>query len=230
MHTVRLLEISMKMLATAFCVLVGGILSSSAAEAPSTTPEQPEFKIEIRATGKKGPGFAVTNLTAKTVTACVFELSYSSQGTRRSKIVWDALVQGDPPIEPGRTILRPLILIVGSSVPNKAEVIAGVWADGESFGQPVWANNIFKNRALRASEYEDAAAILQQGLDQNWTPNQYQQAFSNKPDSGPVYTVRTALTATQQTAQTPQAFTHTMQFLLQTFRQQADRLRKAKPL
>jgi hypothetical protein len=219
----------MKMLATAFCVLVGGILSSSAAQAPSTTPEQPKFKSEIRATGEKGPGFAVTNLTAETVTACVFELSYSSQGTRRSKIVWDALVQGDPPIEPGRTIFRPLILIVGSSAPNKVEVIAGVWADGESFGQPVWANNILKNRALRASEYEDAVAILQRGLDQNWTPNQYQRAFSNKPDSGPVYTVRTALTASQQTAQTPQAFTHTMQFLLQTFGQQADRLRKAKP-
>jgi hypothetical protein len=106
-------------------------------------------------------------------------------------------VQGDPPIEPGRTILRPLTLIIGSSVPNKVEVIAGVWPDGESFGQHVWANNILKNRTLRASEYEDAAAISQQGLDQNWTPNQYQQAFSNKPDSGPVYTVRTALTATQ---------------------------------
>jgi hypothetical protein len=118
----------MKMLATAFCVLGGGILFSSGAPGTSTTPERPKFKIEIRATGEKRPGYAVTNLTAKTVTACVFELSYSSQGTRRSKIVWDALVQGDPPSEPGRTTLRPLFPIVESSVPNKVEVIAGVWA------------------------------------------------------------------------------------------------------
>jgi hypothetical protein len=57
---------------------------------------------------------------------------------------------------------------------------------------------------MRASEYEDAAAILQHGLDQNWTSNQYLQAFSDKPDSGPVYTVRTALAVNQQTAHKPQ--------------------------
>jgi hypothetical protein len=218
----------MKMLATAFCVLGGGMLFSTAAQRTSTTPERPKFKIEISATGEKGPSYAVTNLTAKTITACVFELSYSPQGTRKSKMVWDALVQGDPPIEPGRTILRPFLPIVGSSLPSKVEVIAGVWADGQSFGQPEWANNIFKTRATRASEYEDAAAILQQGLDQNWTPNQYQLVFSDKPDSGPVYTVRTALAVNQQAAHTPQVFTHTMQFLLQSFRQQSNQLRKAK--
>lgn len=90
-------------------------------------------------------------------------------------------------------------------------------------------NNILKVRAKRASEYEDAAAMLQKGLDQKWTSDQYLQAFSDKPDSGPVYTVRTALAANQQAAHTPQVFTHTMQFLLQTFREQSDQLRKTKP-
>jgi len=221
----------MKMLAAAFCVLGGGILFSTAAQGISTAPEPPKFKIEIRATGEKGqgPSFAVTNLTAKTVTACVFEQSYPSQGARKATMVWDALVQGDIAIEPGQTALRPLIPTAGNALPNKVEVIAGIWADGESFGPPKWAGNIFNNRALRASENEDAAAILQQGLDQNWDRNQYQQAFSDKPDSGPVYIVRTALTATQQTGQTPQEFTHTMQFLLQSFKQQADKLRKSIP-
>jgi hypothetical protein len=232
MHTsAGLLEISMKMLATFFCVLGGGMLFSTAAWGTSTTPERPKFKIEIRATGEKGqgPSFAVTNLTAKTVTACVFEQSYPSQDARKTTIVWDALVQGNIPIEPGQTVLRPLIPIIGNALPNKVEVIAGIWADSESFGPPKWASNIFNNRALRASEDEDAAAILQRGLNQNWSRDQYQQAFSDKPDSGPVYTVRTALTATQQTAQTPQEFTHTMQFLLQSFKQQADKLRKSIP-
>jgi hypothetical protein len=225
----------MKMLATAFCVLGGGMLFSTAAQGASTTPERPKFKIEIRATAEKGqgPSFAVTNLTAKTVTACVFEQSYPSQGARKTTIVWDPLVQGNipnnTPIEPGQTVLRPLIPVIGNALPNKVEVIAGIWADGESFGPPKWASNIFNNRALRASENEDAAAILQRGLDQNWNRNQYQQAFSDKPDSGPVYIVRTALTATQQTGQTPQEFTHTMQFLLQSFKQQADKLRKSIP-
>ena len=221
----------MKMLATAFCVLGAGMLFSTAAQGTSTTPERPKFKIEIRATAEKGqgPSFAVTNLTAKTVTACVFEQSYPSQGARKTTIVWDALAQGNNPVEPGQTVLRPLTPNIGNALPNKVEVIAAIWADGESFGPRKWASNIFNNRALRASEDEDAAAILQRGLDQNWNRNQYQQAFSDKPDSGPVYTVRTALTATQQTGQTPQEFTHTMQFLLQSFKQQADKLRKSMP-
>jgi hypothetical protein len=225
------LEISMKMLATAFCVLGAGMLFSTAGQGTSPTPERPKFKIEIRATGEKGqgPSFAVTNLTAKTVTACVFEQSYPSQGTRKTTQVWDALVQGNIPIEPGQTVLHSLSPSIGNALPDKVEVIAGTWADGESFGAPKWASNIFNNRAMRASEYEDAAAILQRGLDQNWNRNQYQQAFSEKSDTGPVYIVRTALTATQQTGQTPQEFTHTMQFLLQSFKQQADKLRKSIP-
>src|SRR5580693_5078842 len=232
MHTsARLLEISMKMLATAFCVLGAGMLFSTAAQGISTTAKRPQFKIEIRATVEKaqGPTFAVTNLTAKTVTACVFEQSYPSQSARKTTTVWDALVQGNTPIEPGQTVLRPLSPIIGSALPNKVEVIAGTWADGESFGPPKWAGNIFNNRAPHASENEDAAAILQRGLDQNWNRDQYQQAFSDKPDSGPVYIVRTALTATQQTGQTPQEFTHTIQFLLQSFKQQAAILRKSIP-
>src|ERR1700689_3576758 len=122
MHTsARLLEASMKMLATAFCVLGSGMLFSTAAQGTSTTAERPQFKIEIRATGEKGqgPSFAVTNLTAKTVTACVFEQSYPSQGARKTTTVWDALVQGNIPIGPGQTILRPLSPIIGSALPNK---------------------------------------------------------------------------------------------------------------
>ncbi len=219
----------MKMLVTAFCVLGGGMLLTAAQRTPNT-PEKPKFKIEVSATGEngRGPSFAVTNLTAKTVTACVFEQSYPSPGARKVTVVWDALVQGDPAIEPGQTVTRSVMTIVGNVVPNKVEVIAGAWADGESFGQSKWASGIFSNRALRASEYEDAAAILQGGLDGNWNRDQYLQAFRDKPDTGPVYTVRTALAATQ--TQTPQALTHTMQFLLTTFKQRLDQLRRSKAL
>jgi hypothetical protein len=78
-------------------------------------------------------------------------------------------------------------------------------------------------RAPRASEYEQAAATLLQGLDQNWTSNQYPQAFSDKSDSGPVYTVRTALAATKQrNAQNPKVLNHVMQKLLEAFRQKSD--------
>jgi hypothetical protein len=220
-----------RMFAVAFCVLCAGMLISAAVQGTSTTPEQPKFKIEIRAIAEKGqgPSFAVTNLTAKTVNACVFEQSYPSQTARKTTTVWDTLVQGNAPIEPGQTVLRPLTPMMGNALPDKVEVIAGVWVDGESFGPPKWASSIFNNRALIASQNEDAVTILQRGLGQNWNRDQYRQAFSDQPDTGPVYIVRTALTATQQTGQTPQEFSHTMQFLLQTFKQQADKLRKSIP-
>src|SRR5258708_13819058 len=191
---------------------------------------RPRFQIEIHATGERGPSYTVTNLSGKRVSACVLEISSLSQRARKSKTVWDALLQGQPPIEPGASISQYLPHVVGTPLPDNVEVIAGVWADGETFGQPVWVNNILKNRAMRASEYEDAAAILQQGLDQNWSSNQYLQSFKDKQNSGPVYTVRTPLTVNQQTNHTTQVFTHTMQFLLQSFRQQSDQLRKAKPI
>jgi hypothetical protein len=221
----------MKKLAMIFCVLGAGILFATAAQQTSTAPESPKFKIVIRAAAEKGqgPSFAVTNLTAKTVNACIFEQSYPSQAARKTTQVWDTLIEGNGPIEPGQTVLRPLSPIIGNALPDKVEVIAGTWADGKSFGPLKWASDIFKNRALRASENEDAVAILQRGLDQNWNRDQYRQALSDQPDTGPVYTVRTALTATQQTGQTPQEFTHTMQFLLQNFKQQADKLRKSIP-
>jgi len=219
----------MKTVAAASCALIVGMFFSPVIYGQPTT-ERPRFQTEIHATGEKGPTYTVTNLSGKRVSACVLEISSSSQPARKSKTVWDALIQGQPPIEPGASISQYLPHVVGGPLPDKIEVIAGVWADGETFGQPLWVNNILKTRAMRAAEYEDAAAILQQGLDQNWSSDQYLQAFSGKPDSGPVYTVRTALAVNQQAAHTPQAFTHTMQFLLQTFRQQSDQLRKAKPV
>ena len=223
------METPMKILAAAFCALnVGMLLSSPVYGQPAT--EQPRFQIEIHATGERGPTYTVTNLSGKRVSACVFEISSSSQRARKSKTVWDALMQGQPPIEPGASISQYLSHIVGDPLPDKVEVVAVVWVDGETFGQPVWVNSILKNRAMRASEYEDAAAILQRGLDRNGSSDQYLQAFSDKPDSGPVYTVRTALKVNQQTNHTPQVFTHTMQFLLQFFRQQSDQLRTAKPI
>ena len=219
----------MSMLATAFCALGVGILFSFGVQGQATNTERARFHVAIQATGEKGPSFTVTNRTGKAVTACVFEVSYPSPGRRNSKIAWDELIQGGPVIEPGATILRPFFVFAGSPIPDKVEIIAGVWADGGTFGAMELANNILKNRATRASEYERTTALLQQGLDQNWTREQYQKAFSDKPDSGSVYTVRTALSATQQTAPTQQEFNRVMQILVQSFKQYGERLRKGKP-
>jgi hypothetical protein len=222
------MEASMKILAAAFCALNIAVLSPSALHSQRET-ERPEFRVEILR-GERGPTYTITNLSGKSVGALVLEVSSSSQPARKVKKVWDSILEGHRPIEPGAGLSRPVYELAFSPPPDRIKVIAAVWDDGDTFGAPASVNLILNNRALRAAQYEDAAAILQQGLSQNWTRDQYEQAFRDKPDTGAVYTVRTALSATLKTAQTSQDFTHTMQFLLTNFQQLSKQLRKVKPI
>jgi hypothetical protein len=223
------METLMKRFAAAFCALSIALFFPSALY-PQRAAEGPRFRVEIHPGADKRPSCTLTNLSGKPLWAVVFEVSSSSQPARKSKNVWDALMEGHPPIEPGAGISRPLSEFAFIPLPDQIRVIAAVWTDGETFGAPASVDLILNVRAAHAAEYEDAAAILRQGLNQNWTRNQYEQAFRDKPDNGAVYTVRTALSATLQTAQTPQEFTHTMQFLLTNFQQLSKQLRKVKPI
>jgi len=223
------MEIPMKILAAAFCALNIALLSPSALHSQRES-ERPQFRVDINPTGERGATYTITNLSQKPVSALVLEISSSSQPARKSRRVWDSILESHPPVEPGDGISRSLSELVFTPQPDRIKVIAAVWTDGETFGAPAAVNFILNHRQATAAEYEDAAAILQQGLSQNWTRDQYERAFRDKPDTGAVYTVRTALSATLQTAPTPQEFTHTMQFLLTNFQQLSKQLRKVKPI
>lgn len=211
------------------CAVSSWVLVSGASQAPAPSTGRARLHVAIQASGEKGPSFAITNPTGKSVTACVFEVSYPPPRPRNSRIAWDELIQSGPVIEPGTTILRPFFLFPGGPVPDKVEIIAGIWDDGRTFGEPELTNNIVKKRVAIAADYEQGAETLQKGLDQKWTRERYQQEFSGKPDSGVVYTVRTALSATAQTAPKPEEFNRVMQTLVQSFRQNADHFRRGKP-
>ena len=218
----------MKTLAAAICASGIAMLSSPALHSQPAT-DRPEFRVEIHP-GEKGPAYTITNFSRKSVSALVLEVSSSAQPARKAKKVWDSILESHRPLEPGTSLSRPVWELAFSPAPDRIRVIAAVWTDGETFGAPASVNSILNNRLVRAGEYEDAAGILQQGLSQNWTRDQYEQALRDKPDNGAVYTVRTALSATLQTARTPEELTHTMQFLLTTFRRLSNQLRQVKPL
>ena len=116
----------------AICILVG-LLAASAGHGQSPVATSPNFHVEIQPVGDRGPGFRVTNLSGKTVTACFIEISSSSDNRDRSKIDWDAIVQGMKSLEPGGSISIPLPHVVGGPLPDKVEIVAGIWADGETF-------------------------------------------------------------------------------------------------
>jgi hypothetical protein len=223
----------MKMLAAALCVLNAELLVLSASgESPtveSPTIEQPGFRIEVQASGAGEPTFTITNLTGKTVTACVIQLSSSSDRVGNSEMVWDALLQEVPPIEPGSSILHYLSHAEGHPLPDKIEVVAGVWADGETFGQPDWVKIILKTRGMRAVEYDQAAAILQQGLGENWTRDQYLRVLGGKQNSGPIHIIRSTLTANERSEETPEFLRRLVQTMRDSFVQKSNQIRKAKP-
>jgi hypothetical protein len=223
------MEMNKRMMLSSVVGVVGVVLVASLLVRGETqTTQLPRFQIEIHAAGEKGPSFTITNLTGKTITACVVELSTSTDPEQKQKTLWDALVQGQLPIEPGANLSQYLGHPVGDPLPNKVEVIAGVWEDGETFGQAVWVQQILKNREKLAAAYEQAIAVLQQGLERNWTGEQYLAAFVNKPNSGPVYAIHRTLEANAKPGHDAQSLPMAMRSLLAYFTRNLAVIRQAK--
>jgi hypothetical protein len=171
----------------------------------------------------------VTNLSGKTVTACFIEISSSSDNRDRSKIDWDAIVQGMKSLEPGGSISIPLPHVVGGPLPDKVEVVAGIWADGETFGSAELVRRILVNRGMRESDYDQAVTFLQQGLDANWTRDQYLAALKDMPNSGAFQMFKANLEKNEDLIDKPELLRRIVQRLMGAFEQDRDLLRQAKP-
>jgi len=199
--------------------LLLSLVFSSAVRAQSPGAEQPKFRFEIQATSNEGPKFTVTNLSGKTLTAAMFQFSVSSEAKSRGTIGWDPIVQGRG--EPGRE--RP-----GPIEPDKVEVVAGIWEDGETFGQEVWLKALLDRRASATTEYEQAISLLQKGLDENWTRGQYLETVDGKPKSFVFYSIRSTLNANSNLDQNPRLLQIAINSLLEHFTKNLALLRQAK--
>lgn len=100
------------------------------------------------------------------------------------------------PLEPGASLTLFLPHEVGGALPDRVEVVAGIWDDGETFGLAVWVKALIDNRASLRSAYEQAVSLLQRGLDENWPRGQYLAALNSKPNSLPFYAIRSTLERT----------------------------------
>ena len=227
-------EIVMRVYTIALKLAILGLLVSSATCGQSQTVEQAKFQIEIQAAADGGPKFTVANLSGKTLTACTFQFSVSSESRAQSKMDWDPLAQGrgDPgrpgPLEPGASLTMDLPHKVGGPLPDRVEVIAGIWEDGETFGQAVWVKTLLDHRASLTSAYEQAISMLQKGLDENWTRGQYLAALNSKPNSLPFYSIRSTLEANSNSDQDPRPLQLAMKNLLQYFTGNLTLLHKTK--
>src|SRR6266851_1282041 len=177
-------EITMKALVAGLSVVSVALIVAVAVCAHSRADGNPKFQIDIQAGAQGGPKFTVMNLSGKAVSACVLEISIASEGKGQSRIVWDAALHGERPLEKGASISENLFHVVGAPLPDKVEVIAGMWSEGEPFGQSDWVKVILANHAARVSSYEQEISFLQRGLDQNWTREQFLAGLSSMPNPG----------------------------------------------
>ena len=211
-------------------------ISAIPAQAPRLP--QPKFKIAIHANAEGGPHFTLTNLTQKTLTACVIEFSRSTEIKPESSIEWDPIIQTGPvghpefqqhPLAPNATMSMYMSHVVGVPLPDTVEIIAGIWDDGETFGDSIRVKRILEHRCSMVSAYEQAIALLQKGLDENWTRDQYLEALTGNPSSMPSITIRRNLQSKAQWADKPRLVQLAMKHLLVYFTQNLATLRQQKP-
>ena len=203
-------------------------LVSSLGHAHPQVAEEPRFDIQIQSAENRST-YTATNLASKTVTACVVRFSFSQTNKELGTTIWDSVLTDEPPIEPSGHMSGNLSHVVGNPYPDKVEVIAGIWADGETFGQSDWVKHILTAREMLASAYERAASLLQRGLDENWTRDQYLQALNETPDTSAIHTLRSNLTANPQLADDAKRLRHLMISMLDTFTGKYERIRRTKP-
>jgi hypothetical protein len=196
---------------------------------------EPKFGIEIQKDEQERPTFTLTNLSEKVLSACTIQFSVSTEAVRQSEMNWDSLIssrgphgESQGPLKPGESVTMNLGHIVGRPFPDKLKVVAGIWADGETFGEQAWVKTLVDNRASLVAAYEQAIALLKEGIENNWTRQQYLAALDGKPESLPFNSIRRTFQANQSLDQHPQLAKNIGQRLLDHFEQDLQRLRPQK--
>jgi hypothetical protein len=130
-----------------------------------------------------------------------------------------------------------------------AKLVAAVWEDGSTFGPDELLARISNSRKALAKSYDRAIAILQNGLDKNWTAEEYLTAAQQLKPSTPsrMATVEEAQAVSQkfiaqgipsrtitdniqhavQQDRSPARAAKVAQVLLKNFEQSRDALRQA---
>jgi len=217
----------MKRAAAFLFVLVAGVYLPSILSAQSPASQQSWFRIELMNPGVLPPSFIATNLTNKTVTACVIKLSFSSGSEKSTLEIWDAILQGASPIKPGASFGQVFEQSPSGTTPDNVEILAGQWDDGSTFGPAESIEHIADGRQKWAAAYEAGVALLQQGLDQNWTRDEYLQALNDSATPVAIAPVRSTIADNLQPVKNHPSLAKAVQAMLASFTQKLVQLKAA---
>jgi hypothetical protein len=99
----------------------------------------------------------------------------------------------------------------------------------ETFGQAVWVKTLLDKRASMVAAYERAIALLQEGIERDWTREQFLAALDGRQNSMPIYAIRSTLLANQGLDKSPGHIKHVAQVLIAHFQKSFGLLRPQKP-
>jgi hypothetical protein len=188
--------------------------------------ERPPVQFEVEENGEHGPRIIITNLQQNPLTAYVVQTVPKSADEAAQTVVCDALTRR-----------------VGGPVPG-ATLGAAVWEDGSTYGRDDLLLRISNDRSAFADNDDRALALLQTGLDKNWSAREYiaaveslqsqmRQAAAGAPAKELILSaqsdlpVRTITYNMQRAADENGPATAVAQGLLALLTQQRDSLRRA---
>lgn len=195
--------------------------------------EQQAFQVDLQPDIGNGPHFALRNFCDAPLTAIFLHIVSPDDARVEAGQLWDALMQRQPPVAKGGSASIQLVHRAGQPFTAKIDVGAAVWADGSTFGNPELVWHILANRAVDMRSCDWAISLLQQGLQQNWTRDQYVAALDQKKKEGLVSGfLDTSIRGNLQRnpiLDSAGGLPQVLQRMTETFAQKRDLLRQSKP-
>lgn len=207
--------------------------------------ERPPVQFEVEENADHGPRIIITNLQQYPLTAYVVQTVPKSTDEATQTVVCDALtrVMLLAPIPRGLSHVLTVPRRVAEPAPG-ATLVAAVWEDGSTYGPDDLLVRISKGRSAFADNEDRALALLQTGLDKNWSAREYLAAVESLQSQMRQVTtgasaaeltlwvqsdlpVRTITLNMQRLADENGPATANAQSLLTLFTQQRDSLRRA---
>ncbi|PYT94544.1 MAG: hypothetical protein DMG36_04350 [Acidobacteria bacterium] len=138
-------------------------------------PERAPAQLEFAEAAEHRPLVIITNSYQFSMTAYVVQTEPKSADDNSQTLIHDALTRIGglfAPIPKGLSHKIGIPHVEGAPMPD-AKLVAAVWEDGSTFGSDELLARISNSRKALAESYDRAIAILRNGLDKNWTAEEY---------------------------------------------------------
>lgn len=136
--------------------------------------DRPPVQFEVDLGAERGPRLMVTNLHQYALTAVVIQKEFAQGKGVSQTILLDALTRSAllAAVPRGLSFIMSLPVSDRETLPD-TRLVAAVWEDGSTYGPEDLLQQVVAGRAATTGIYERALSLLEEGLEKNWTADQY---------------------------------------------------------